>query len=765
MSAERDRSDWAGWIPFSVLAVLFLVFFYPLLLGGQTLFFRDILNFAYPMKHYLWESFSRGELPLWWPAVFSGVPFLALMHTGVFYPFSLLFFLNDFQTAFDLYFVLQYLLLVFSVYALVRFWGLSRGAALASGTVALLGGYFLTVVTFYNHFQSAVWLPLILLGFHKFIVTGRPGHFALTLAASVAQTLGGSPEISLLTAGVLGCYALFCITGPCRIATRRSRFFFLLLFWGFTLGLCAPQLLPTHRLMEHIARAGGVRYDLAAQWSLSPEKLSYLFLPPDFRDFLVLPGPGTNFFLQSVYMGLVPLFFFLWGLLRLNDPRGRFWIGVFAVGIFLGLGENNPAYRVFYEWVPFFNLFRYPEKFFFLSAFALVFLTGLGVESLSGEKEKGDPSAPRRILGVGLVLLLAVAGTRILFPDRPAFLAIMILLLMTGCACARAVGILRRPVWVAIVVALAVLDLFARNVPLMPLISARFYQVPPEVLKQVNGGGADYRVYSGPLESEARIPTKNQFPSARNLLLSHLAVRDYLYSNLGSIYGVNYVDGVTGVHLKNAKVWSVEFVKPPLERRKRILERSNVKFWIPPQDAIPPAPEHPMEIRPVEVLADALPRAFLVGRARAVSDDRAWAIYWDAGFDPLSEVLLPEGTDTARGSAGEFAGRVREMRAAGNRVALEVEAEGKGWLVLLDAYFPGWSATVDGNPQSILQANRFYRAVAIEPGTHRVEFSFTPEGLAEGLQVFGLTLGLAGTLLGVPRIFQYLVDFKGDKDL
>ena len=46
------------------------------------------------------------------------------------------------------------------------------------------------------------------------------------------------------------------------------------------------------------------------------------------------------------------------------------------------------------------------------------------------------------------------------------------------------------------------------------------------------------------------------------------------------------------------------------------------------------------------------------------------------------------------------------------------------YLVLSDAWYPGWSTTVDGQPADILRANAVFRAVRLSPGDHTVEFRY-----------------------------------------
>jgi uncharacterized membrane protein YfhO len=60
--------------------------------------------------------------------------------------------------------------------------------------------------------------------------------------------------------------------------------------------------------------------------------------------------------------------------------------------------------------------------------------------------------------------------------------------------------------------------------------------------------------------------------------------------------------------------------------------------------------------------------------------------------------------------------------------------------VLNDAFYPGWTAEVDGQPAEILAANYAVRAVPLASGAHRVVFSYRTPGLAAGAWVSGLAL-------------------------
>ena len=48
-------------------------------------------------------------------------------------------------------------------------------------------------------------------------------------------------------------------------------------------------------------------------------------------------------------------------------------------------------------------------------------------------------------------------------------------------------------------------------------------------------------------------------------------------------------------------------------------------------------------------------------------------------------------------------------------------------LVFSEIYYPGWTATVDGEPVELGRVNYILRAMNIKPGKHQVELAFFPK--------------------------------------
>ena len=69
-----------------------------------------------------------------------------------------------------------------------------------------------------------------------------------------------------------------------------------------------------------------------------------------------------------------------------------------------------------------------------------------------------------------------------------------------------------------------------------------------------------------------------------------------------------------------------------------------------------------------------------------------------------------------------------------------VEANGPGLLTLSQVYYPGWRASIDGQPASI-QAMDSLTGIELSAGRHIVEFAFAPWTVSAGLLVSGVGWG------------------------
>ena len=145
----------------------------------------------------------------------------------------------------------------------------------------------------------------------------------------------------------------------------------------------------------------------------------------------------------------------------------------------------------------------------------------------------------------------------------------------------------------------------------------------------------------------------------------------------------------------------------------------------------------------------ALPRAFVLGHGQPydISQDPVKLL---AALDPRQTVLV-ERDDLPPGRRQTFR-PAKLVSYSATKVTMEAQLDAPGYLVLTDVYYPGWSAVVDGRPGRVVSANVAFRAVALEPGRHVVEFRYAPPGAKIGGFISLLTILIL--LVAVVRQFR-----------
>jgi hypothetical protein len=132
-----------------------------------------------------------------------------------------------------------------------------------------------------------------------------------------------------------------------------------------------------------------------------------------------------------------------------------------------------------------------------------------------------------------------------------------------------------------------------------------------------------------------------------------------------------------------------------------------------------------------------MPHAFVAPRTQAGEGIAGLAMLVDPAFDFRRDVLVPTGTPPGPPAS---TGIARLVDARPDHLTLEVDAPSGGYLVVLEAYDPGWRATIDGGPATIVAADVLFRGILAPPGMHRVEMTYRPPGLVAGLVISALSL-------------------------
>jgi hypothetical protein len=144
---------------------------------------------------------------------------------------------------------------------------------------------------------------------------------------------------------------------------------------------------------------------------------------------------------------------------------------------------------------------------------------------------------------------------------------------------------------------------------------------------------------------------------------------------------------------------------------------------------------------------DALPRLYTVMAAEVLGDEAALDRLVDPSFDPRDRVLLAPADGVRTVVSGASAPGLATLESdEPERVRTRVVGAGPSYLVLSDTWYPGWRATLDGQEVPILRANLLFRAVAVPPGEHVVEFRYEPLSFRLGAALSTVSL-VGGALL------------------
>jgi hypothetical protein len=99
--------------------------------------------------------------------------------------------------------------------------------------------------------------------------------------------------------------------------------------------------------------------------------------------------------------------------------------------------------------------------------------------------------------------------------------------------------------------------------------------------------------------------------------------------------------------------------------------------------------------------------------------------------------------------------RVTVEKIAPDRVAISVQLQDPGVVILADVYYPGWTLTMDGREAEILRVNRMMRGAAVERGSHRLVYSYHPRSFRCGMMISASTLLLVLVALASPAMSSH----------
>jgi hypothetical protein len=746
-------------LPYLIILLLVSISYYGVLAGKLLLLDRDLYWFFYQNSHYLADNINAGKMPLWNPYVLNGEPFFAQAQPGVLYPLHWLYSFIPVEELFSRLLVLHVALSGIFMAMLIREMGGGRTAATIGGISIAFSGITTSLLGMQSSLFAVAWLPFSFWSLLRVLRHDSINYAILTGLGFAVMIFVGGIEVFAMGLAV----AAIIITAPhlfpieCEPPDLRRR---LILFGAILLSfflISAVQLIPFAELTRYSYRTEGIDVSEGLTWSLHPQEWLYFVLPDVFRRGKEFYWNEQNW-LRTIYVGVVPILLALAFSLKTRKRS----IGLLCIGagcLLLSTGNHLPVYRDIVEWIPGIRSIRYPSKFLMISGFLLALAAGLGWDRLFQRPD--DPDREKTIPGVFMFLSVTFAAALFaaeildvhfqnwwggmveergweLLPDGllhnsrrflalSAITSLAIFFTFKG-GKIKKVGLVMIPI-------LLVMDLMGAMPYATSFHPADCLEKEPERIARLKKEDGLFRVYSHNNVWERKFEDGSDLIlGGTDIFMPNAVMSHSLFNSQGyRVLTLSRVDQI---------MRSITMSEHP--DSSRLIDLLNIRYIMWPAEV--PSTEYTL-IESSDSLyfyenMGALDRAFLSDSYQVCSTGIEYQnIMEDPGFDPLKVVLLdeepsvPSGWDTQQNKGVVEDEQVEILCYEAERIIIQVSSSGSKFLVLSDAYFPGWKAEVNGEKVKIHRANYAFRAIPLNAGESIVDLRYEPESFLVGASI------------------------------
>jgi len=664
-----------------------------------------------PWQRQVRESFAHHRWPLWNPAMDSGEVLAAGMQAAPLNPVNLIAMLLPLELATTFTASMIFLLAALFTFAFAREIECSEGASLiAACAFTLCGG--MAFFGTWPHGRSWAALPFVLLPVRRVVRNRDAAAFSLLTIALLLLIVFGHPETMMHVVVIGALYGLFELMPVWRESIRPMAM-------AFAAGVLA-LLLTAISLMPFLA-ALPYSFDYRIRQTPPPpaprqeivKAMRATFLPYYGGASWHTPTPEWDFALArvgSVALALAAIAAFtLW---RRREVR---FFAILAI-IALLAGWKAPPIDPFLRLLPLFKI-AFNDRLGFAAALSLSILGAMAFDA---------PAKRSRLIVIAVAIGLAIA-TAWLWKMQIS-IGVDPKLLMAGAA-AEVIGI---------ALLLAALNTSSRRIAVALVVAAIAAQ------RLVEDGNI-----------HPTLPRRMFYPSVpliaavpRDPLYRFTAIGNMVIPNVATMYGLEDVRGYSAMtfypYVETMPLWSAQkrTYHDIADLSLPFLSFLGVRHAVTPRTMDPPPGWRVVaDDRSSRLIENsrALPRVFVPRRIRfSDSDDttlKEMAVATDFGEQAWvlgAPRMIENGEATLN------------IRRFGARYDIDADARSTTRIVIAEAGWPGWRATVDGERVSIEQANRAFLCIAVPKGRHRVRVEYLPDAFVWGRAISIGTLAMLG---------------------
>lgn len=643
----------------------------------------DLKDFHYPLADYAYQSLREGRIPQWDPSIYCGLPFVANVQAALFYPPSWALVAVSwgkdrlrYQALEDFAFLHVWAAFLLC-FAWLRWRGIHWLAATLAATMYAASGHAMTHLQHLGMIAGHTWLPLGLWGIDQAHWEGGWRPLWKTTVASALCFLAGFTPL----------WTVFAVTMLAFALARAPRWRAILGTCGaliVSMLLCAVQLLPAWEASGFTLKT--------PRYIGHRNPLFYLsFSVPNYFNFGLDVPVSTNAGFDYYYLGCAGL------------------IGLVGVLVDRSLKASAPALAVaganllfladpFQILEPIINkptvLSDLVRAWYFTAGLlaGLTLLAGIGLDAWIARRRQGSlwmsygATAACLLWSVRLVWTWSPGGAD--FPT--GWWSAVDTLIGAGIAAFALLTFTKSRPWVAVALTLM-------------------------VVAEYKAFGTSKRFNAASVQQYLEFPNSPLPTMAPQLIAQMRQQPEYRIAIDNS--------AMFPQHLRHAYLTTPQGFDPFIPIEYRDLLRGYAK---PLSDR-----EFDLRISDSDLLS-LLGVRYVITRQEQLSQNAEY------------ELLQPSGTyhhvhewkGAQPGYGWEIAGAKAEViEWSAEHRGFKVSSQTGGRFRLSEQFFPGWSATLDGEPAPTIRCHRALQCIDLPPGEHKVEFRYRSTWLATGAAV------------------------------
>ena len=600
-------------------------------------------------------------------------------------------------TSFNFVYILHLPLGGFFMYLYGRAIGVDRKGALLSGLIFAYCGFNLQEAADRELINTYTWFPLILFFLEKGLRKAKIDWRYIILCGFFygIQWLGGYTPFSYYFSFFIILYLLFKYLLIRRGERGKFIIAFLVIF-AISTGIFAVQFFPSLELAKMTPRLNPGPYENLYKYSMVNNLFKAIV-------------PILEY--QENFVRIIPIFLSL--LFIFSSQKRKFcYFYLFAISFFLIISSRNFISKFLYSHFPYFSIIDEPHnRFLFFFIFFLSILAGLGLSQIRYSWLKDV------VLGI---FILCVYPNFRMEDYKRAYLEDFIKF---------------RP---------GIINSYTKfNEEYAEFLSIKRF------LDNIEESGL-FRIFLIPLYNTSYIYDFGSYPYSSNGRSDLLSSRHIEFSRVSAESNIDYdrespfIDFLfypNYLRLTNTKYIIVPKKECYIEDKQLRYFENNPLFSKVYEDST------------IYVIRfeDCGERAFFVTDFLCIKDkQKILDTLKQSSFNLQKTVILEEPPKKLLLPAqrSELKTNVYIVNYLPNKVKIKVDAKSCGFLILLDTYYPGWKAYIDGRESKIYRANYLFRAVYIPTkGEHIIEFIYSPFSFKIGSVISGLTFLICGISL------------------